>query len=211
MRRLIEILCVAAALSAPVAADAQLQLGVRVGGAFPAGEIQDGYPLGNLVDRTLAVGLEVGWRFWNHLTVGVHGEYGFGTLDAAVERDCDFFGATCSASTIRAGIQALYTLWPDSRIDPWVGLGFGYEWVRYTQENVAVSATLGYRGFEWVRVQAGVDFRFGRFAVGPYASYGVGVFSERSLDMTDSSTSEPVENEAEHGWLDAGVRGLFTF
>lgn len=212
MRKTVQILALAALLSAPAAAAAQLQLGVRFGVAFPSGDFQEDAPVGNLVDRTLPIGLEVGWRFWDHLTVGIHGQYGFGKLDAALQRDCDQFRSTCSVSTIRAGIHARWALRPEGRIDPWFGVGMGYEWFRNTVENGGLEATLAYRGFEWARGEMGLDVRFGRFAVGPWLSFGLGIYSDRTLEVPpDVSASEKVANGATHGWFEAGVRGLVTF
>lgn len=211
MTKLLEALVVVAFLAAPAASRAQLQLGVRVGGAFPYGEFETDYPVDDLVGWTLPVGLEVGWRFFDHLTVGAHGQYAFGTLDSAQERDCDELGQTCSLATYRVGIQALWAFRPAAQVDPWLGLSAGYEWLRYTTENPSGSGTLGYEGFEWVRVQGGLDVRFGRFAVGPYVSWGFGKYGETSLELPDSTESETVARQENHAWLEAGARGVFTF
>jgi hypothetical protein len=212
MRKLLQALIVSVFLSAPGLAFAQLQLGVRFGGALPTGSFEADLPLGDLVDWTLPVGLEVGWRFWDHLTVGAHGQYAFGFLDPALEEDCDAFGSTCAVSTIRVGIHALYAFRPAASVDPWLGVGIGFEWLRYTVENTGVKATLGYQGLEWVRLQGGLDFRFGRFSAGPYLSYGIGAYTDRSLEVPpDPKDSEAVPDRSDHGWIEAGARGLFTF
>lgn len=211
MRRLLETLAVVIVLATPVAGRAQLQLGVRVGGALPTGDFEAGYPLGDLAEWTLPVGLEIGWRFGEHFTLGAHGAYAFGFVDPAQERDCEALDQTCSIATYRVGIQAIWSFRPAAQLDPWVGLGAGYEWLRYTAENASGSGTLGYQGFEWVRAQGGLDFRFGRFAVGPYLSYALGAYAERSLELPDGTASESVQDEATHGWLEAGARCLYTF
>ncbi|HSN92475.1 MAG TPA: hypothetical protein VLS93_14685 [Anaeromyxobacteraceae bacterium] len=210
MRKTVPFLALAALLSAPAAASAQLQLGVRFGLALPSGDLEAEAPVGDLVDRALPVGLEVGWRFFDHLTVGIHGQYAFGTVDAALQRDCDLFGSTCSVSAIRAGIHARWALRPDAGIDPWFGLGMGYEWLRNTVKNGPLEATLAYRGFEWARAEVGLDVHLGRFAVGPWLSFGMGLFTHRTLDLPDTSVTEKVANDAAHGWFEGGVRVLFT-
>jgi hypothetical protein len=211
MKKLLEALVVVVLLSAPVLSRAQLQLGVRVGGASPSGEFEGGYPLGDLAGWTLPVGLEVGWRFGSHLALAAQGSYAFGFVDSAQERDCDALGQTCSLATYRVGLQATWSFRPAAPVDPWLGVGAGYEWLRYTAENASGSGTLGYQGFEWVRAQGGVDFRFGRFAVGPYLSYALGAYAERSLELPDGTASESVQDEATHGWLEGGARCLYTF
>ena len=74
-----------------------------------------------------------------------------------------------SANNVRFGFEVLWHLAPDRPVDPWVGLGVGYEWL-----NLSISGTGGHhhgsaRGFEWVNLQLGIDFLLGRsFRLGPF-------------------------------------------
>jgi hypothetical protein len=57
-----------------------------------------------------------------------------------------------------------------------------------------------------VRLEAGVQvYRSARFAVGPYAALGAGLWLERELELGDATRSERVGRRL-HGTAIAGVR-----
>jgi hypothetical protein len=94
------------------------------------------------------------------------------------------------------------------RFDPWVGFGFGYEWLRFsaTPRMPAAFGSFIVRagGFELANLQIGGDLRLARrIEVGPFASCSVG--SYRSFE----ATQEVVPSRAFHGWFVIGARGVY--
>lgn len=117
----------------------------------------------------------------------------------------------CSGSvqTFRLGVQALARFWVDRPIQPWAGLGAGFEYVEYLLDDGDVEPhRVAYWGPEIVNVQAGVDFRLTRhLKVGPYASLGVGQYN--AVDVSGyGGPGIPVAivGKTRHEWAHLGVR-----
>lgn len=195
----------------PAAARGRLLVGVRAGWALAQGDLEKGAPLDDLVGSAIPISLEVSWKLGGHLAVGAIASYGFGAVASKLDSDCKFFGSTCTVRDYRVGLQAAWDFLPRGRLDPWVGLGIGYEWLQETQENGGLKATLTYRGFDWVNVQGGLDFRFGALGLGPYLSWDYAVFSSMKLVQPGGTQSQSVASTASHGWLGGGVRVFYAF
>jgi hypothetical protein len=110
------------------------------------------------------------------------------------------------------GFEALWHFAPDGAVDPWAGLG-GLRVVEPQRQRAqwgSVSAT--FRGFEWVNVQLGLDFRLGRyFRLGPFLQARVGQYDSGSLGIVngqgvEASASADLPSKAAHAWIDVGVR-----
>lgn len=106
----------------------------------------------------------------------------------------------------QAGVQALAKLMVDQAVEPWVGLGTGYEYVSYTSVTSTGREikTHSYAGWDLLSVQAGADWRlFQIFKVGPYASVSIGRYDR--IDVPGVT----IERHAIHEWVELGVRGTF--
>jgi len=194
----------------PVRFEAGLRtaLGLPIGNAIgPRADAPGGTRLGDLVAWSLPLQLDVGARL-GPVFVGLYLSYAFGkpgsTFDAASAR---------SANDVRVGFETLWHFAPDEAVDPWAGLGVGYEWLNLSvtgASGAAVSAR--FRGFEWVNVQLGVDFRLGRsWRLGPFLQARIGQYDSGDIGFinsqgTQASGAGDLPSKAAHAWIDVGVR-----
>jgi hypothetical protein len=162
--------------------------------------------------------LDVGYRALPELFVGAYFQYGFGFMGDLFDESCDVDGIDCSASDVRLGVQVHYHIMPFQSVDPWVGLGLGYEWLTLGAEGGGLETSTTARGFEFANFQAGADFLVGpKAAVGPFISFSLGQYSDASFDCSPatacggfSGIDGDIENKALHEWLVLGVRGDFV-
>jgi hypothetical protein len=98
-------------------------------------------------------------------------------------------------------------------LDPWIGLGIGYEVAqeRYDAEAYCPPMHSGYcdvphtgalQGFEWFNGQVGLAIAFDRFSVGPYFAASYGVYK--------SDAGQSLTEGVPHWWLNAGLRFTAT-
>ena len=85
-------------------------------------------------------------------------------------------------------------------INPWAGLGFGYEIFKTS----ASGDDRTFKGFELLNVQVGLDWAVTRtFNVGPFASYQL--FGKYS-SFTASGVSNDIADSTGHSWLQVGLK-----
>ncbi len=203
-----------------VAAPRGFTLGVRSGFAIPLGNIagrsgaglnaSDGSPLRDTLSGHIPIWVDLGWRFNDHVYVGVYGSYGFGILPSNVCRRL-----TCSATVLRAGVDAQWHWLPANRIDPWVGIGVGYETVSLSGSQGAVSYVGHLGGVEAINAHFGLDYRVSdSFAVGPTVVASVAQYEDISASLQIGPTSSEGSfdaNKSFHSWILLGLRGEFVF
>lgn len=166
--------------------------GVRGAWAFPGGDLNATDTLGNEVAGQLPIWLEAGWRFTKNIYAGAYFQWGIG-----FNSNCNT-GADCGTHGFRYGIEGIYNVAPDSAIQPWVGLGVGYETMNVTFNG----ADSSYKGWELVNIQLGADLAASKqFSIGPFASYSL--FGKYS-SQTSSGYSNDIS--AGHNWLQLGVK-----
>ena len=187
-----------------------IELGARVGYAAPIGSAFDGSKLGAIVDGQVPLWIDAGLRLDPHWYVGAYGQIGY-LLPA--DGVCPP-GASCSGTDVKVGLQAHYRFLPQDRLDPWIGVGAGYEWMHVSESlgDRSVGATL--HGFELFNVQAGADYRVCKgFSAGPFAALSFGEFRTESLTASVGSEqadrSSAIDKQAVHEWLTLGLRGRF--
>jgi hypothetical protein len=201
-------LAVAASPSTARAADGGFSLGLRVGYGIPMGDtVKDdtgaSVPLSDGISGKVPLWLDAGWRFGPSIYLGAYFEYG-----PSFVKDCPP-GSSCSASDVRLGANLLYHFMPSAPFDPWIGVGFGYEWLNVSQDGIGA----GLSGWEFVNIQAGGDFAIGSgFALGPYVVFGLGQYGTATADIGGQSISAsiPNANQSLHEWLQFGVKGTFN-
>lgn len=204
MRKLIRV-AVLELLLAPIAVGAQVTLGARVGVAGPLGHYADELSLGDMLGPQFPIQIDVLYRFTPEWAVGLYGSYGRVELADNVKEACDRFGMSCSANVRRLGLEGSYVFTHPTRpVVPWVGLGFGLEWLE--TEVAAVgggdTVTSTATGFEWLDFQLGWDFQpGGRFALGVYGNVCAGRYL--------SVEGEKIDSQSNHVWLGFGLRGRF--
>ncbi|QSQ13836.1 porin family protein [Myxococcus landrumensis] len=196
-------------------------LGLRAGLGVPFGKFTsaESATTSNKVSDSFSAAiplqLEAGYFFNPNIYVGAYFQYGILTL----KEDCPD-GLDCSASQLRFGANVAYHFQATPKIDPWVGLGIGYEIASQstsaTVGNAEIDLTANVKGLEFVSGQGGVDFRITpSFSVGPYVTYTLGQYSSISISGDDgnseSDDSTDIEEKAMHSWLYGGVRMQMRF
>ncbi len=187
------------ALLVPTASHAQFQVGARLGYAPAMGDaVKDG-AMSDGVKSQIPLQLDAGYKLNKDVTVGLYFAYGIGQLASDV---CPS-GASCSASDIRVGAQALYTFNEvKAALVPWAGVGLGYEQGSAKIEDFKTT----FSGYE-LNLQAGGDYKVNeQFSVGPYVQLAVAQYGKAKVD----GVSGDITDKALHQWLGFGVAGKFN-
>jgi hypothetical protein len=201
------------------------EFGVRFAFGIPLGSAQggNGNDLSQSISNQIApLWLDAGIRFLSNWYVGTYVSYGIASIsNQAFQGLCNTTGVGCSGNDIRLGIDAAYHFLPDGRVDPWLGLGFGFEWLSgtltadaaHTNTGTAITANSGLSGWEFVQVQGGVDFRLlqGALGIGPFVTLAVDQYSHQSApsDNNGGTTGSNIQNQAFHEWVLFGAKGTY--
>jgi hypothetical protein len=198
--------------------------GLRLGAGLPVGKagrdpLDAERSLSDLATWRAPVWVDVGYSF-GALTLGLYAQVGVGGTGDACLADCDW-------SDIRFGLSGELRLAPGALVDPWLGVGFGYEALSYRtlfnatitdeageQRNVSIRATERFVGPELL-LHGGVDFQVeDALRVGPFAAVSLGQYTSDSFDCTPDNPVCPsgnsIDGAALHGWISFGVRGAYT-
>jgi hypothetical protein len=179
-------------------------IGARLGYGIPMGKIVDaggvqGEKLSEWVSFQVPLWLDLGFLITPNILVGAYGTFGL------VKTSDDFCGdSDCSGNSYRFGVQAQYHISPAESVNPWVGLGFGYEVLNIKRE---VKEAFG--GWEFANIQAGADFKLSDgVGLGPFVSFSLDQYRAYSRDG-DAVEIDQLGDKALHQWLTLGVRGAF--
>ena len=198
------------------------EAGLRISYGAPFGKL-DGTPNSDLKDFAkgqVPLWFDLGGRLSPHIFLGLYAQYGFALIGSedSLGYACDV--ADCKLRDVRLGGQLHVHFLPAKTVDPWIGFGVGYEWLRLKAteesflEDVKVISTL--RGAELANVQAGIDYEGGDgAAIGLFASYSVGSFSALTMKCDPESAcgdaeSQAIKQKALHYWLLVGLRVAFV-
>lgn len=141
-----------------------------------------GYSRGLEPISAIPLVLDLDYRFSPNWGAGVFGELGF----PRVSIDDEEASYAAGGHHYRVGIEAQYHAKSESRVEPWLGVGFGYDVLRATYHETSsywdklnptpdhASRPLRASGFELGHLRLGIDFRiFPAFAIGPFLSASV--------------------------------------
>ena len=203
-------LLVLSATGSAFAQDGKFKLGLRLGYAVPAGKIDGdqtagtvtvpGVKLGDETSGQVPIWIDAGYMVTPNVLVGLYGQYGFVSV-----KNCDT-GVSCSAHDLRIGVQGQYHIMPSESVDPWLGLGIGYESLGTSRSAAGMSQDGSLSGWEFLNLQGGVDFlATSAFTVGPFLSISLDQFSSASV----GSVSADITNKALHEWITFGAKGTF--
>ncbi len=172
----------------PPPAEKTFELSMGLGYGQGLGPVAAGVPtLQGFGKAGGTVVVNAGWRFDQRLEAGIYGEYGMFASGNLPGSD--------HAQAVAAGIQGQLHLLPADRLDPWVGLGFGWRgyWGRVNGSDY------GLQGLDLVRLQVGLDYRLSSsLAVGPVAG----------VTLTEFLSEKPIGAD---GYDDTSDRKLNTF
>jgi hypothetical protein len=199
--------------------------GLRLGVGIPvgkAGEDATGAErdLGDLTPWSAPVWVDVGYAFSGRMTLGAYGQVAVGGTGDACQGDCDW-------SSIRVGAQAELRLAPGAAVDPWIGVGLGWEWLSFrtllaipavdadgAATTARLRATERFAGPE-LSLQLGLDFQVeDALRIGPYIVASAGPYVKDSYtcdpDNPFCPSDSTVDGGAFHSWLGLGLRGAYT-
>jgi len=223
----------AAVVSAPARAETKLELGARTGYALRFGESSAGEASavvsGDLAESQVPLWFDLGARAGSHAFIGAYLQYGVVVLDDELVESCSELdrtyreqggNASCRVHDLRLGAQFHYHFVPPGRgVDPWVGVGFGYEWLSagVFAQGDAGSGDFGLtlHGFEFVNVQAGLDVpAAGAMTVGPFVAFSFGAYERLSRSClgelcSEADATDRLRDAALHQWLFFGLRAEF--
>ncbi len=209
MKKLIAALAVFAVMLTAAPASAQdlgLTLGLRAAYGVPIGSVEQDVNLNDQFKGALPLWADVGYRINKNVFAGAYFQYAFAFL--ADQAKASFPGGT--GSDLRLGVQGIYSFLPDAQLNPWAGLGVGYEWANLKATINGVDSTATARGFD-AFLQVGGDYRVSdQFAVGPYAAFTFAQFATTDLSGNLSGTAGEIGNKAMHDWFQIGLRGAFN-
>ncbi|MGH7294434.1 MAG: hypothetical protein ACRELB_05865, partial [Polyangiaceae bacterium] len=197
-----------------------LELGLRSGYAIPLGAATGGgtngsNDLSKLYNGAIPIWVDAGYRLNPNLFIGAFFQYGIGLLNTSssgAAQGCSTPGVSCSGNDMKFGAQVHYHLMPDQTIDPWAGLGIGYEIASYSASAGGQSAGASFSGFQFVDIQAGADYKvMPNLGVGPFIDFSLGQFSSCSFSGAASAAggSCSIPQKAMHEWFTIGVKGSY--
>jgi hypothetical protein len=201
-------------LSARADEERGLSAGVRVGYGAPIGNAYTGKSLGDLQGGANPWWFDLGYRFNPHFYLGAFYQFAMtyppnhtcGTSPSGVAQSCD-------GNYQKFGIDAMYHILPKSLVDPWVGLGIGYEITRINYEsNPGNETNYVARGWQYVDIQAGLDLLLSkRIPFGPFVDLSFSQYAYAHTGDQNGNTTDVFIPSTVHEWLTVGLRGMFNF
>jgi hypothetical protein len=200
--------------------DTGVEVGLRVGYGIALGDAAKSSKLSDGVSGQVPIQLDLGYRVIPNLFVGLYAQYGFGIVGDQISQACDLSSQlSCSAHDIRLGIEGHFHFLPRQKLDPWVGLGLGFEWLGVSVDGGGAEASSTFSGFEFVNLQAGLDIAVAEhFYIGPFLTLSLAQFSSVSVDCSSSGSTlcdgfgvnGDIQDKAMHEWLMIGLRGAYA-
>lgn len=209
----------------PARADATptgIEVGLRSGYAIPLGNLA-GAPsgatapnLGDTISGMVPIWLDAGYRLNPNMMIGAFFQYGIAfanTGNKSFLAQCANSAVSCSANDLMFGAQFHYHLMPDQTIDPWAGIGIGYEILNMSGSQGGQSlGSAAFNGFQFVNLQIGGDYKvMPNLGVGPFVMFSLGEYSGCSLNGPNGQSAGTctIQNTAMHEWLTFGIRGAY--
>ena len=177
-----------------------LALGGWLSGAFPVGTLDgSGLALSSAFTPQFVLGLDAAWRVAEPFELGLYLRFGGGSTYSPINNPCLAYGGWCDAFDFGVGGFGRFSFAPRARLNPWVQVGGGYEYLSAYNDWAGTE----YGGWE-VGAWGGLDFNTGPAgAIGIFAGARWGEFTAGG-----GYGGLPViwGGAAGHGWIDFGVR-----
>jgi hypothetical protein len=169
--------------------------GVRAAYSTPLGGLTNTQDMHDVVHFQIPIWVELGYHITKSIYAGAYGQWApnLFSWDVCLE------GQSCSSNTERLGVEVRYGAAPDAAINPWVGLGFGYEWFHTT----VTGNDRSFKGFEMLVPEIGVDYNVGKVSAGFFASYSL---FGKYTSFTSGGVSNDLPDSRTHSWFQAGIR-----
>lgn len=179
-----------------------LEFGFRAGYGFNLSTCEGCGDPGKLIP----LWADLGYRIHPNWYVGAFFQYAI----LQFPDSCQHFASpvSCSGNDLRFGVNVHYHLRPNRRLDPWAGIGAGYEiahWeTMYTRDTYSVE----FSGFE-LNLQVGLDCRVFRTTADRTLPLGIGPFVALTIAQYSNESAKLSGYSKTHEWLMLGVRGVF--
>lgn len=180
-----------------------LEVAFRTGALIPTGHAAEGGLLSDAFGVQFPLWIDLGYRF-DRLFVGAYGQYAFGLLGGRT--DCPS-GGSCSVGAARVGFELQLHPAGRKRVDPWFGVGFGFEWDTLHVSVSSVSGSVTAQGWDFLRLGTGLDFAVTRgLRIGPFFEFSLSEFVDASLSSGNRTESQPIDRKDLHFWLSVGLK-----
>jgi hypothetical protein len=194
-----------------------IEVGLRSGYAIPLGNStgapsgQTAPSLSDSISGMIPIWVDAGYRLNPNMMIGAYFQYGIAMVNTGKVTGCSQNGVSCSANDLMFGAQFHYHLMPDQTIDPWAGIGVGYEILNASESAGGQSASQSFSGFQFVNLQIGGDYKvLPNLGVGPFVMFSLGEYSNCSTSVPGVTTGScTIPNTALHEWLTFGIRGAY--
>lgn len=190
-----------------------VELGLRSGYSIPFGDIAGGNPshaLSDGVSGMVPIWIDAGYKLNPNMYIGANFQYGIAFVNTDKFGECKMSGISCSANDVMFGVDFHYHLMPDQTIDPWAGIGIGYEILSVNESIMGQSFGGNDNGFQFVNLQLGADYKaMPNLGIGPFLMFSLGQFSSCSASGPNVSGDCKIDNQAMHEWLTIGLRGAY--
>jgi len=195
------------AAAAPKASEG-FQASVRVGYAYPVGDVSDfdGSAISNSLINQIPFTVTAGYKPGKHLFVGGYFTYAPSGAGALFEEPCRT--ADCAFHTLRCGAELNVFILPDGVVDPWLGYALGYEASWWTIEDGGEQLEYRLDGLQFGHLLLGLDYRFHRLlGLGPFADLALGTYLRRSIETPRYAWDDADQgNRSVHLWITVGLR-----
>jgi outer membrane protein W len=185
-----------------------VSLGLRTGYAIPMGDIAGGggAQLSDNISGVIPIWIDAGYKLNPNMYIGADFQYGIALINND-KTGCGMSGRNCSANDVMFGVNFHYHLMPDQTIDPWAGVGIGYEIMQFG----STASSSDVNGFQFLNLQLGGDYKATpELGIGPFLMFSLGQFSNCGVSVMGASASSCTINQtAMHEWLTIGIRGVY--
>ena len=183
----------------PNNAPAVIMLAGGMGVASPSGSLEPGVPMSDYISPQFLMEVEGGLRLTPWIMGSLLMDIGVGDVGTVRRADCRINNVSCSAATVRFGVQLRYAFTPFDTQTGWVALGTGVEATTFSDGQTSNGSNdLTYAGWEVARVSVGVDLRsthelgWGFFLTAGFGRYNqVDDPAVSNRTITISPTAEP--------------------
>jgi hypothetical protein len=196
-----------------------LQIAVDLGYAMPFGQLDGGSSVG--VDgirrpNTLARfygpqglgALEVGAKVHDHVYVGAYLAGSVGGAGTELSTDCGASNVSCRTGLVRYGVAFRFHFRPARTLNPWAGVGLGFERASLDIRAPRGPALLETSGFE-APLSLGMDVRLSRYVgIGPKLDVTVAQYWSVKIELPNRVDAGKLQNQDVHAWVNLGVRGV---
>lgn len=187
---------------------AHLELGARLLTGRPVGEAAAGLPVSDPVSGFYGFGLDAGLRLPMGLFFGAYAQWAY-AAEKKSSTVCPSGATGCGGADVRIGLEVIWHVLQGRTIDPFVGLGFGREWLttRSTPSGQGARSETD-SGWEYAHLELGADWNVDRhFAFGPFVTATLARFGNASYEDPSITRSGTISNPSVHGWILIGLGG----